>query len=122
MVKIHFLQKVLKKWSSFWKKNIFFSITGGGGGVLYTQWSPTKVIKIPFKGRLKKKFMENSIKGPDPPPVMEEKNYFFLKLEHFLRTFWKKCIFTLENQKKEFFQNSVCKEPKPKNNWNFTKK
>ena len=32
MVKIHFLQKVLKKWSSFRKKNkIFFSITGGGG-------------------------------------------------------------------------------------------
>ena len=31
MVKIHFLQKVLKKWSSFRKENkIFFSITGGG--------------------------------------------------------------------------------------------
>ena len=32
MVKIHFLQKVLKKWSSFRKKIIFFSITGGGSG------------------------------------------------------------------------------------------
>ena len=33
MVKIHFLQKVLKKWSSFRKKNKKkFSITGGGGG------------------------------------------------------------------------------------------
>ena len=33
MVKIHFLQKVLKKWSSFRKKNKkIFSITGGGGG------------------------------------------------------------------------------------------
>ena len=32
MVKIHFLQKVLKKWSSFRKKNEKkFSITGGGG-------------------------------------------------------------------------------------------
>ena len=33
MVKIHFLQKVLKKWSSFRKKNKKkFSITGGEGG------------------------------------------------------------------------------------------
>ena len=32
MVKIHFLQKVLKKWSSFRKKIKKFSITGGGGG------------------------------------------------------------------------------------------
>ena len=33
MVKIHFLQKVLKKWSSFREKNKnFFSITGGGSG------------------------------------------------------------------------------------------
>merc|ERR1712240_181911 len=32
MVKIHFLQKVLKKWSTFRKKNKKkFSITGGGG-------------------------------------------------------------------------------------------
>ena len=32
MVKIHFLQKVLKKWSSFRKKIKKISITGGGGG------------------------------------------------------------------------------------------
>ena len=33
MVKIHFLQKVLKKWSSFRKKNKnIFSITGERGG------------------------------------------------------------------------------------------
>ena len=32
MVKIHFLQKVLKKWSSFRKKVKKNSITGGGGG------------------------------------------------------------------------------------------
>jgi len=33
MVKIHFLKKVLNKWSSFRKKNKKnFSITGGGGG------------------------------------------------------------------------------------------
>ena len=36
MVKIHFLQKVLKKWSSFRKKNKKnFSITGGGARTLY---------------------------------------------------------------------------------------
>ena len=32
MVKIHFLQKILKKWSSFRKKIKKISITGGGGG------------------------------------------------------------------------------------------
>ena len=61
---------------------------------------------------------------------MEEKKYFFLKLDHFLRTFWKKCIFTLENQKKKNFskilyvknQNQEIIEILPKNNWNFTKK
>ena len=39
MVKIHFLQKVLKKWSSFRKKN--FSITGGveGGSGPYMEFS-----------------------------------------------------------------------------------
>ena len=40
MVKIHFLQKVLKKWSSFRKKYNFFSITGGGeGSGPYTEFS-----------------------------------------------------------------------------------
>ena len=32
MVKIHFLQKVLKKWSSFRKKIIFFFHNRGGRG------------------------------------------------------------------------------------------
>ena len=32
MVKIHFLQKVLKKWSSFRKKIFFFFHNRGGGG------------------------------------------------------------------------------------------
>ena len=51
------------------------------------------------KGRVQKN-MENSIKGPDPPPLLW-KNFsiFFLKLDHFLRTFCKKCIFTIENPK-----------------------
>ena len=54
--------------------------------------------------------MENSIEGPDPPPpppVMENFFlFFFLKLDHFLRTFCKKCIFTIENPKKlrKFFK------------------
>ena len=32
MVKINFLQKVLKKWSSSEKNSLFFSIIGGKGG------------------------------------------------------------------------------------------
>ena len=46
--------------------------------------------------------MENSIKGPDPPPplLLWKKNiFFFLKLDHFLRTFCKKCISPLKIQK-----------------------
>ena len=58
-------------------------------------------------GRVQKKsIMENSIQSPDPPPppVMEKKIlFFFLKLDHFLRTFCKKCSFTIENPKKTFF-------------------
>ena len=39
MVKIHFLQKVLKIWSSIRKKNKKkFSITGGGGGGVHTHY------------------------------------------------------------------------------------
>ena len=44
--------------------------------------------------------MENSIQGPDPSPGYGKIFIFFLKLDHFLRTFCKKCIFTIENQKK----------------------
>ena len=44
--------------------------------------------------------LENSIKGPNHPPGYWKKKYFFLKLDHFLRTFCKKCIFTIENPKK----------------------
>ena len=43
--------------------------------------------------------MENSIKDPDLPPVME-KNYFFLKLDHFLELFEKSVFLALEIQKK----------------------
>ena len=54
--------------------------------------------------------MENSIKGPDPSPRLWKKNlFFFLKLDHFLRTFCKKCIFTIENPKKtlKIFQKMI---------------
>ena len=38
---------------------------------------------------------------PPPPPLLwKKKIYFFLKLDHFLRTFCKKCIFTFENPKR----------------------
>ena len=50
--------------------------------------------------------MENSIKGPDPP-YFRKKNHFFLKLDHFLSTFCKKCIFTIENSKKQIFQKMI---------------
>ena len=35
----------------------------------------------------------------NPHPVMEIFKNFFLKLDHFLRTFCKKCIFSIENPK-----------------------
>ena len=38
--------------------------------------------------------------GPPLPPGYGKKNIFFLKQDHFLRTFCKKCIFTIENPKK----------------------
>ena len=44
--------------------------------------------------------MENSILGPDPPPSPPVMEIFFLKLDHFLRTFCKKCIYNIENPKK----------------------
>ena len=47
----------------------------------------------------KKKLWKIPYRVLTPPPVMEKK-YFFLKLDHFLRTFCKKCIFTIENPKK----------------------
>ena len=47
--------------------------------------------------------MENSIKGSGPPshtPYLWKRiKYFFLKLDHFLSTSCKKCIFTIENPK-----------------------
>ena len=39
MVKIHFLQKVLKKWSSFRKKNNFFFHNRGEGSGPYIEFS-----------------------------------------------------------------------------------
>ena len=45
--------------------------------------------------------------GSRPPPrLWKKKLFFFLKLDHFLRTFCKKCIFTIENPKKlrKFFK------------------
>ena len=49
MVKIHFLQKVLKKWSSFRKKNKKkFSITGGGGLGPYMEFSIIDFFFEPF--------------------------------------------------------------------------
>ena len=36
---------------------------------------------------------------------MEKIKYFFLKLDHFLSTFCKKCNFTIENSKKLFSKN-----------------
>ena len=43
---------------------------------------------------------------PSPPGYGKKKIIFFLKLDHFLRTFCKKCIFTIENPKKlrKFFK------------------
>ena len=42
----------------------------------------------------------------NPPPWLWKFFYFFQKLDHFLRTFCKKCIFTIENPKKlrKFFK------------------
>ena len=45
---------------------------------------------------------------PPPPPVMEKIFlFFFLKLGHFLRTFCKKCIFTIENSKKLLLNKQI---------------
>ena len=38
---------------------------------------------------------------------MEKIKYFFLKLDHFLSTFCKKCIFTIKNPKNLFFQKLI---------------
>ena len=56
-----------------------------------------------FKKKIKNnygKFHNGSGPPPLPPPGYGKKNIFFLKLDHFLRTFCKKCIFTIENPKK----------------------
>ena len=52
-----------------------------------------------MKGRKKWKI---PLRGLDPLPEVEKIKYFFLKLEPFLSTFYKKCIFTIENPKKNF--------------------
>ena len=65
---------------------------GGGSQPWYIFY-----FEFPLLGKGSKKIMENSIKGPDPP-VME---FFFLKLDHFLRTICKKCILTIENPKND---------------------
>ena len=62
------------------------------------------------KGRDKKnvlKIMENSVKGPEPPPpIMEKNKVIFSETRPFFITFGKKCIFTIENSKKlrKFFK------------------
>ena len=62
-------------------------------------------IKVKPKGRVKKipPF------GLDPPPLEVEKNkvIFFQKLDHFLSTFCKKCIFTIENPKKLLLDKQI---------------
>ena len=54
----------------------------------------------------KKKLWKIPYRVLTPPPVKEIFFIFFLKLDHFLRTFCKKCIFTIENPKKlrKFFK------------------
>ena len=46
------------------------------------------------------------MKGPDPPPpsspVMEKNKVLFSETRPFFSTFWKKCIFTIENPQKNF--------------------
>ena len=63
----------------------------------FTQSSMTSILSLVVP---KKKIMENSILGPDPPVMEKCFLFFFLKLDHFLRTYCKKCIFTIENPKK----------------------
>ena len=61
MVKMHFLQKVLKKWSSFRKKNIFFFHNRGEGGpdpfmefsIIFLKFFLT----LPLKGNTFNKFV-----------------------------------------------------------------
>ena len=65
MVKIHFLQKVLKKWSSFRKKNKKkFSITGGGGGGGAGPYMEFPIIDFIFflKPSLREDFKKKSVK------------------------------------------------------------
>ena len=53
------------------------------------------------EGFKKKKYGKFHIGSWPPPPRLWKKKFiFFLKLDHFLRTFCKKCIFTIENPKK----------------------
>ena len=58
------------------------------------------------KGSKKNQLWKIPYRVLTPPLVMEKKFIFFLKLDHFLRTFCKKCIFAIENPKKlrKFFK------------------
>ena len=71
MVKIHFLQKVLKKWSSFRKKIIFLFHTRGGrgGSGPYMEFSIIDFIFFlnPSLRKGLKKIMENFFFGSDWP-------------------------------------------------------
>merc|ERR1711873_294120 len=77
MVKIHFLQKVLKKWSSFRKKKkIFFPYPGGGSGP-YMEFSIIFFFfffNLPQREGSKKKkkniFGKFHNRGSCPPPPM----------------------------------------------------
>merc|ERR1712131_297176 len=55
------------------------------------------------KGRVKKnQLCKIPYRVLTPPWLWKISFYFFLKLDHFWRTFCKKCIFTIENPKKNF--------------------
>ena len=92
--------------SSYWLTN---QITQDGACTVYIRfcdfyWSWKSII-LKYDN-IREGFKKNQLwKIPyrvlPPPPVMEKKFlFFFLKLDHFLRTFCKKCIFTIENPKK----------------------
>ena len=77
-------------YSTFQQMRIFYVISTLGKGSKKNQlW------KIPYR-----------VLTP-PPWLWKKKLSFFLKLDHFLRTFCKKCIFTIEIQKKfrKFLKN-----------------
>ena len=54
----------------------------------------------------KKTIMENSIYGPNHlPPRLWKKFIFFSETRPFFENFYKKCIFAIENPKKNFSKN-----------------